>query len=119
MVYFEPSDLGLTPCIKNWLNSLPESLPNSGVEILSDLINMSIYKGFEFIEKRKGATTFVTHRQNILNCMFGLISAYIDFFESNGGFGENEASEQQAQDAAKVKKLQFKRKSKDKNVKER
>lgn len=98
MVYFEAADLGLTPSIRNWLDSLPEEFPKSSAEYLNELLNFSLEKGFAFIEKRKGSTTFVTHRQNILNCMFAIISAYLDFFQDNGGFGDVEqTSEKQAQ----------------------
>lgn len=89
MVYFDPSDLGLTPCIKNWFNSLPKNFPQSGIELINELLDYSLPKGFAFIEKRKGCTSFPFQRLNVLNCMFALISAFIEFFEKNGGFGDN------------------------------
>lgn len=45
MVYFEPSDLGLTPTIKNWLYSLPKDFPNSGIDLIEELLDFSLEKG--------------------------------------------------------------------------
>ena len=45
MVYFEPSDLGLTPLIKNWINSLPKEFPVSGVVLINELFEFSLDKG--------------------------------------------------------------------------
>ncbi len=45
MVYFEPSDLGLTPLIKNWFNSLPKEFPQSAVELINDMLDFSLEKG--------------------------------------------------------------------------
>lgn len=46
MVYFDPSDLGLTPFIKNWCNSLPKTFPSFGVELINELLDFSLNKGF-------------------------------------------------------------------------
>ena len=48
MVYFDPSDLGLTPWISNWFSSLPADFPQSGVEYLNELLELSLNKGFFF-----------------------------------------------------------------------
>lgn len=45
MVYFEPSDLGLAPIIKNWMNTLPKDFPKSGIELLNQLLDFSLQKG--------------------------------------------------------------------------
>lgn len=45
MVYFDPSDLGLSPFIKNWCNSLPKSFPSSGVDLINELLQFSLNKG--------------------------------------------------------------------------
>ena len=94
MVYFDPSDLGLKPWILNWFNSLPSDFPNSGREFLNELMALSLDKGFSFIEKRKGSTSFPFVKQNVLNTMFSIMAAFIDFFHRNGGFGEVEGAQQ-------------------------
>lgn len=88
MVYFDPSDLGLKPWIQNWFSSLPSDFPNAGKEYLEELLELSLEKGFSFIEKRKGSTSFPFIKQNVLNTMFSLMGAFIEFFHRNGGFGE-------------------------------
>lgn len=93
MVYFDPVDLGLTPIIKNWFNSFPKTFPTQAIELINELLEYSLEKGFGFIEKRKGCTSFGFQRQNVLNCMFALISAFVEFFEKNGGFGESDQSQ--------------------------
>lgn len=45
MVYFDPSDLGLTPSIKNWFNSLPKSFPQSGIDLINEILDFSLNKG--------------------------------------------------------------------------
>lgn len=45
MVYFEPRDLGITPWIKNWFNTLPEEFPDEGIECLNELIELSLEAG--------------------------------------------------------------------------
>lgn len=90
MVYFDPTDLGLTPIIKNWFNSFPKSFPQPAIDLINELLDFSLGKGFDFIEKRKGCTSFPFQRQNVLNFMFAMISSFIEFFEKNGGFGETD-----------------------------
>jgi hypothetical protein len=92
MVYFDPSDLGLQPSIKNWFNSFPKNFPQSGVDLINELLDFSLTKGFYFIESRKGCTSFPFQRQNVLNTMFALISSFVEFFEKNGGFGETSSN---------------------------
>jgi hypothetical protein len=49
----------------------------------------SITIGFKFFEARKNITSFPFHKQNVLNMLFALMSAFIEFFNKNGeGFGE-------------------------------
>ena len=48
MVYFESSDLGVTPYLKNWFNNLPKDLPDHGVELLEELFEFSLDKGFVY-----------------------------------------------------------------------
>jgi hypothetical protein len=45
MIYFEPSDLGINPCIQNWLNSLPESFPKTAIDSIKELLDFTIEKG--------------------------------------------------------------------------
>ena len=90
MVYFDPSDLGMKPWIENWFSTLPNDFPTSGKEYLNELLVLSLDKGFSFIEKRKGSTSFPFIKQNVLNTMFSLMAAFIEFFHRNGGFGEVE-----------------------------
>lgn len=45
MVYFESEDLGITPYIKNWFNTIPKDLPNHGVELLNELLDFSLDEG--------------------------------------------------------------------------
>jgi len=49
MVYFEPTDLGLSPIIKNWMNTLPKDFPKSGIELLNQLLDFSLQKGMQSI----------------------------------------------------------------------
>ncbi len=108
MVYFEPVDLGLTPLIKNWINSLPKDFPLNGIDLINELLDFSLEKGrlifnyfvkkyflmikkkgFKFFEQRKNCTSFPFHKQNVLNTLFGLMSSFIEFFHKHGdGFGE-------------------------------
>lgn len=90
MVYFEPSDLGLTPILKNWYTMLPKGFPSSGVELIDELIEFSLKRGFGFIEKRKTSTSFPFHPQNVLTCLMGLTQAFIEFFDKTDGFGDVE-----------------------------
>jgi hypothetical protein len=53
MVYFEPSDLGLSPIIKNWMNTLPKDFPKSAIELLNQLLDFSLPKGKHIILKLK------------------------------------------------------------------
>ena len=50
MVYFEPSDLGLTPLLKNWFNTLPKDFPAVGIELLNELFDFSLDKGYFIFE---------------------------------------------------------------------
>ncbi len=95
MVYFDPSDLGLKPWIENWFSTLPSAFPKHGKDYLHELLTLSLDKGFSFIEKRKGSTSFPFIKQNVLNTMFSLIGAFIEFFGRNGGYGEIEGVSQQ------------------------
>ena len=45
MVYFEPVDLGLTPLIRNWINSLPKDFPQIGIDLINELLDFSLEKG--------------------------------------------------------------------------
>jgi hypothetical protein len=45
MVYFESSDLGIKPYLKNWLNTLPRDLPDHAKELLEELFEFSLEKG--------------------------------------------------------------------------
>jgi hypothetical protein len=92
MVYFEPTDLGLTPLFKNWYNSMPKLLPASVVELIEELFEFSLQKGFGFIEKRKGCTSFPFHQQHVTNLMFAITSAFLEFFDKTDGFADNETS---------------------------
>jgi hypothetical protein len=92
MVYFEPTDLGLTPLFKNWYNSLPKSLPATAIELIEELFEFSLQKGFRFLNKRKGCTSFPFHQQHVTNLMFAIITAFIEFFEKTDGFGESDVS---------------------------
>lgn len=91
MVYFDPSDLGLTPFIKNWCSSLPKAFPNYAVDLIYELLEFSLPKGFSFVEKRKGCTSFPFQKQNVLNCMFAIMTQILEFFNKNGGFTEPES----------------------------
>jgi hypothetical protein len=53
MVYFEPSDLGLAPIIKNWMNTLPKDFPKSGIELLNQLLDFSLQNGKPIISFSK------------------------------------------------------------------
>ncbi len=45
MVYFESSDLGVTPYLKNWFDTLPKDIPEHGIELLEELFEFSLEKG--------------------------------------------------------------------------
>jgi hypothetical protein len=45
MIYFEASDLGYAPLIKNWINTLPKDLPYTGVDLLNELLEFSLTRG--------------------------------------------------------------------------
>ena len=45
MVYFESSDLGITPFLKNWFANLPKDLPDHGKELLEEFFEFSLDKG--------------------------------------------------------------------------
>ena len=91
MVYFEASDLEYAPCVKNWLNTLPKDFPASGVELINELFEFTLKRGFSFFEKRKNSTSFPFHKHNVLNTLFALMTSFITFFHKNGGFGENDS----------------------------
>jgi dynein heavy chain len=90
MVYFEASDLEYGPNVKNWLNTLPKELPTTAFELINELFEFSLKRGFAFFEKRKNSTSFPFHRHNVLNTLFALMSGFIRFFQKNGGFGDND-----------------------------
>ena len=92
MVYFEPSDLGIQPYVKNWFNTLPKEIPSFGIELLNELMEFSFNKGFEFIQSRKDCTHFNMHRHSIVQTLCAILSAFCDFFQNNGGFGDKEES---------------------------
>ena len=92
MVYFEPTDLGLTPLFKNWYSSLPKLLPASAIELIDEMFDYSLQKGFAFIEKRKGCTSFPFHQQHVINIMFAIMSAFLEFFDNTDGFIDNETA---------------------------
>lgn len=43
--FIQPRDLGVTPWIKNWFNTLPEDFPDEGIECLNELIEFSLEPG--------------------------------------------------------------------------
>ena len=45
MIYFEASDLGYAPLIKNWINTLPKDLPYTGIDLINELFEFSLTKG--------------------------------------------------------------------------
>lgn len=45
MIYFEASDLGYAPLIKNWINTLPKDLPFTAIDLLNELFEFSLPKG--------------------------------------------------------------------------
>jgi hypothetical protein len=90
MVYFEASDLDYGPNLKNWLNTLPKEFPAIAFELINELVEFSLKRGFAFFEKRKTSTSFPFHKHNVLNTMFALMSGFIRFFQKNGGFGDND-----------------------------
>ena len=46
MVYFEASDLEYGPNVKNWMNSFPKEFPTFGIELIGELIEFSLKKGY-------------------------------------------------------------------------
>jgi hypothetical protein len=45
MVYFESSDLGMSPHLKNWFDTLPKDIPEHGIKLLKELFEFSLEKG--------------------------------------------------------------------------
>ena len=91
MIYFEPVDLGYVPLLKHWLAKLAKIVPASGIDLINELLEHSLERGFAFFEKRKNVTSFPFHRQNALNGLQALFTQLIEFFDSQpGGLHESE-----------------------------
>jgi hypothetical protein len=92
MIYFDQSDLGCTPYIKNWQTTLPKDLPSSCIDLFNELIELSIDKGLEFLHKNKSSLHFQLNRYNIIQSLCAIISGFVEFFHTHGGFAEPEAN---------------------------
>ncbi len=92
MIYFDQSDLGCTPYIKNWQTTLPKDLPSLCLDTFNELLDLSIDKGFEFLSEKKASLHFPLNKYNIIQSLCAIISGFIDFFHTHGGFAESEAS---------------------------
>jgi hypothetical protein len=92
MVYFEPSDLGIQPYLKNWFNTLPKDIPTFGIDLINELIEFSFTKGIDFLSNRKASTHFQIHRHSVVQTLCAFLSAFFEFFQNNGGFGDKDSA---------------------------
>ncbi|CAL1542606.1 unnamed protein product [Lymnaea stagnalis] len=87
MVYLDPVDLGWKPYVKTWMSHLPRELPESGRNFLNSLFEASIDKGLNFLHKFKEHQAVEAPDLSIIGTLCHIISAYIDFLATHGGFG--------------------------------
>jgi hypothetical protein len=89
MVYFDPSDLGCTPYIRQWLTTLPKDFPLSCQQLLNELLDFSLEKGFKFLNDHKPSLYFQLNKYNIIQSLCAIISGFLEFFHTHGGFNES------------------------------
>ncbi|XP_071080158.1 dynein axonemal heavy chain 6-like [Haliotis cracherodii] len=93
MVYMDPVDLGWKPFVKTWLQRLPRELPESGKSHLQGLFDHSVEKGLSFLRKYKRFQVLATPELSIISCICNILSAYLDFMNKHGGFGNPDKEE--------------------------
>ncbi len=66
MVYFESSDLGMSPHLKNWFDTLPKDIPEHGIKLLKELFEFSLEKGWNFTNLSSSTLTIIFFQASIL-----------------------------------------------------
>lgn len=80
-------DLGWRPFVKTWLSHLPREMPDSGKTHLQALFFHAVDKGLRFLKHHSQFLFLPAPEMSIISCLCNILSAYIDFIGSHGGFG--------------------------------
>ncbi|CAF4004150.1 unnamed protein product, partial [Rotaria sp. Silwood2] len=91
MVYLDPVDLGYKPFLNQWYRcKLPNTLSQSAIEFLRELMDFSLDKGFTFLSELKDPWHMPVSKVNVLQTLCYLLSTFLNYLDKHGGFGEDD-----------------------------
>lgn len=73
--------------MKTWLDRLTNELPVSGRDHIWALCELSVEQGIAFVRRNSRHLVVNVPDMAMVTCLCGILSAFIDFLQSHGGFG--------------------------------